>query len=51
MISKKTGFKEKRQNPQKESLLKLAGGWSNKNTAEFMESIKSCKQIDKEMWK
>jgi hypothetical protein len=51
MISIQTGFKGKKANPQKESLLKLAGGWSNKNAAEFMESIKSCEQIDEEMWK
>jgi len=41
MISVQTGFKGKRENPHKESLLKLAGGWCKKDADEFMESIKS----------
>jgi hypothetical protein len=34
-----------------ESLRKLAGGWSKKQAAEFLESIKSCEQIDEAMCK
>jgi len=33
------------------SLRKLAGTWSEKDSSEFLESIKSCEQIDEEMWK
>lgn len=51
IISFQTGFKGKKKNPQKESLLKLAGGWNKKDANKFMESIKSCEQIDEEMWK
>ena len=34
-----------------DSLKKLAGGWSEKDASDFLESIKSCEQIDAEMWK
>lgn len=33
------------------SLKELAGGWSQKEGAEFELSIKSCEQIDGDMWK
>ena len=33
------------------SLKQLAGGWTRKEAAEFALSIKSCEQIDEEMWK
>jgi len=33
------------------SLKELAGGWSEKDAAEFERSIKSCEQIDEAMWK
>lgn len=33
------------------SLRKLAGGWSQKEADEFLESIKSCEQIDEAMWR
>ncbi|WP_319526449.1 hypothetical protein [uncultured Desulfosarcina sp.] len=33
------------------SLRELAGGWSEKDAAEFKRSIKSCEQIDEAMWK
>jgi len=32
-------------------LRKLAGGWSRKQADKFLESIKSCEQIDEAMWK
>ena len=51
MISKQTRIKGKRKNPEAESLLKLAGGWRRKDADEFMKSIKSCEQIDEDMWK
>jgi hypothetical protein len=37
--------------PPADSLRKLAGGWSQEDAMEFFESIKSCEQIDAEMWK
>ena len=49
MISRQTGMK--RKNPHADSLRKLAGGWSRKDADDFMNSIKSCEQIDEEMWK
>jgi len=33
------------------SLKELAGGWSRNEAAEFELSIKSCEQIDEDMWK
>jgi hypothetical protein len=51
MISAQTGIKGKKKNPHAESLLKLAGGWSKKDADDFNKSIKSCEQIDEEMWK
>ena len=32
------------------SLKELAGGWSEKDAAEFERAIKSCEQIDESMW-
>ena len=32
------------------SLRQLAGGWNEKDAAEFEHSIKSCEQIDEGMW-
>ncbi len=32
------------------SLRELAGGWSDEDVAEFLDSIKPCEQIDEEMW-
>jgi hypothetical protein len=33
------------------SLKELSGGWTRKEAAEFETSIKSCEQIDEDMWK
>ncbi|NOY52484.1 MAG: hypothetical protein GXP58_02560 [Deltaproteobacteria bacterium] len=35
----------------KNTLVELAGGWSEQEASEFIESIQSCEQIDEEMWK
>lgn len=51
MLYQNTGFKKKEKKSLSESLRKLAGGWSEKDASEFMESIKACEQIDEEMWK
>lgn len=50
MIYQFTGRKKSQKIPRADSLRKLAGGWSRKDAAEFLESIKSCQQIDEEMW-
>ncbi len=33
------------------SLKQLSGGWTREQAAEFESAIKSCEQIDEEMWK
>ncbi len=50
MIYQSTGFNKKDKRPPAYSLKKLAGGWSEQDASKFMESIKSCSQIDEEMW-
>lgn len=50
MIYQYTGLNKKYKRPAADSLRKLAGGWSEKDASKFMESIKSCTQIDEEMW-
>jgi hypothetical protein len=50
MIYQHTGLSKKDKKPPADSLRKLAGGWSEKDALEFLESIKSCEQIDEEMW-
>ena len=50
MIYQHTGLSEKAKRPVADSLRKLAGGWSEKDAVEFLESIKSCEQIDEEVW-
>ena len=51
MVYQATGLKKQDKKPAAHSLKKLAGGWSEKDALEFLESIKSCEQIDEEMWK
>ncbi len=51
IIHKHTGFDRKYKAPAAESLRRLAGGWSERDAADFFETIKSCEQIDEEMWK
>jgi len=50
MIHLHSGLRLKNDRSSTESLGKLAGGWSEKEAAEFMKSIKSCEQIDEELW-
>lgn len=33
------------------SLRQLSGGWTREQAVEFESAIKSCEQIDEEMWK
>ena len=50
MICQHAGIRKKDKKPLADSLRKLAGGWSEKDASEFLESIRSCEQIDEEMW-
>lgn len=49
MISQVTGLGKREKRPPADSLRKLAGGWSQQEASEFLDSIKSCEQIDEEM--
>ena len=49
MIYQYKGFMKGNKRPPADSLRKLAGGWSENDATEFMESIKACEQIDEEM--
>ncbi len=40
-----------KEKPPLSSLKQLAGGWTRKEASEFSLSIKSCEQIDENMWK
>jgi len=51
IIYRHIGFNQKRKIAPADSLRKLAGGWSEKEAADFLETIKSCEQLDEEMWK
>ena len=48
MIHQCTGLNKKKSPAA--SLRELAGGWSDEEAADFLDSIKSCEQIDEEMW-
>lgn len=37
--------------PRAATLMALSGGWNPDEAAEFNNAIKSCEQIDEEMWK
>ena len=50
IIYQHSEFAEKAKRPPADSLRELAGGWSKEDAEEFLESIKSCEQIDEEMW-
>jgi len=51
MIGQRGGQKKAKEELPANSLRKLAGGWSRKEADKFLESIKSCEQIDEVMWK
>lgn len=51
MVYECTGLSKRNKKPAANSLGKLAGGWSENEASQFLESIKSCEQIDQEMWK
>jgi hypothetical protein len=51
MIGQHEGQRKGKKELPANSLRKLAGGWSQKEANTFLESIKSCEQIDEAMWK
>ena len=51
MIGQRRRSREGEKELPANSLRKLAGGWSQKEADKFLESIKSCEQIDEAMWK
>jgi hypothetical protein len=51
MINQHRGQKKEKQELPANSLRKLAGGWTQKEADKFLDSIKSCEQIDEAMWK
>ena len=51
MIAHQGHSRKKKEELPAHSLRKLAGGWSQKEADKFLESIKSCEQIDEAMWK
>lgn len=50
MIYQHAGLNKKHKRPAAGSLRELAGGWSEADARELLDSIKSCEQIDEEMW-
>ncbi|UCF89924.1 MAG: hypothetical protein JSW39_16665 [Desulfobacterales bacterium] len=50
MICKSTESNQRLKKTSAESLRRLAGGWNESDASEFLESIKSCEQIDEELW-
>lgn len=44
-------FGKQGHQPLAASLKELAGGWSPKEAADFKLSIRSCEQIDEDMWR
>jgi hypothetical protein len=51
MIAHRGASKKGKKELPANSLRKLAGGWTQKEADKFLESIKSCEQIDEAMWK
>jgi hypothetical protein len=51
IIHQHAGFSKKPKNTPSESLRRLAGGWSEKEAGDFLAAIKSCEQVDEELWK
>jgi hypothetical protein len=44
-------FDEGKRTSPTATLKHLAGGWSEQEAADFLNSIGSCEQIDEEMWR
>lgn len=51
LIRKGAGITTSKRDVIGSSLDYLAGGWDEADAKEFSEAIKSCEQIDEELWK
>ena len=51
MIYRYKGLTKTEDRPRADSLRALAGGWSEEDASEFLEAIKSCEQVDSDMWR
>ena len=51
ILNEHLGFEKKQKAAPAESLRKLAGGWSEEEAAEFLETLKTCRQLDEDMWR
>jgi hypothetical protein len=51
MILQVGGISKKAKMRPAETLKRLAGGWSKAEAARFLNSIRSCEQIDEAMWR
>jgi len=51
ILHQATGLHKGKKASPAASLKQLAGGWSEKEASHFLESIRSCEQIDEEMWR
>jgi hypothetical protein len=43
-------FQKGNQRPGADSLRSLAGGWTEREAKDFQKAIKTCEQVDEEMW-
>ena len=51
ILYQSSGLNKEDKEAPAHSLSKLAGGWSEHDARELLDSIKPCRQIDAEMWK
>ena len=51
ILQEVTGLGKGAKRPPANSLKDLAGGWSEEEAHHLLDSIKSCEQIDEEMWR
>jgi len=51
ILQQATGLGKGKKGSPAESLKQLAGGWGEEEASHFLEAIRSCEQIDEEMWK
>ncbi|MCF8081287.1 MAG: hypothetical protein K9K88_18580 [Desulfobacterales bacterium] len=51
MIDQNAGGRHEGEKPPAHSLKELAGSWSEHEAQELLDSIRTCRQIDEEMWK
>lgn len=51
ILHQATGLGKRKTASPSESLKQLAGGWSEEEACHFLESIKSCEQVDEDLWR